>query len=217
MIVLRSAEMREPVVAVNEVPITLEGRARHQVQNVLGVTALMQALGVSAHHIAAGLRSFRAQDNPGRCNIFDIDGVQVIVDFAHNPHGLEALIDFCRTLPARRRLLATGQAGDRCDADIRQLARAANGLLFERIIIKCMSKYNRGRANGEVARIMIDEFLSLGVPRDRLEIREGELDTVKAALQWAESGDLLVLPVHSDRDQVLEFLRARAGAAATRA
>jgi len=53
----------------------------------------------------------------------EIDGFRVLLDYAHNPHGLSALIDFASSLPATRRLLLLGQAGDRDDQAIRELAR----------------------------------------------------------------------------------------------
>ena len=60
--------------------------------------------------------------NPGRLNMFDLGGARVMVDFAHNPHGLEAILEMAVALPAERRLVLIGQAGDRTDTSIRELA-----------------------------------------------------------------------------------------------
>ena len=49
-----------------------------------------------------------------------------MVDYAHNPHGMAALAATLERLPSERRLVMVGQAGDRDDAAIRELARAAS-------------------------------------------------------------------------------------------
>src|SRR5690606_7587112 len=88
---------------------------------------LARALGLPDAAIAEGLASFRSdpETNPGRGNVFDVGGARVWIDFAHNAHGLAALVEALRALPARRRLLLFGQAGDRSDADVGAFAEAA--------------------------------------------------------------------------------------------
>ena len=100
----------ETVAAVEDLPFTLGGAAQHNVANSLGAVSLAKALGLSTTAIAAGLRTFRSDpaDNPGRGNYFDIGGAKVLVDFAHNPHGLSAIIDTVRRIPAHRRLVMLG-------------------------------------------------------------------------------------------------------------
>ncbi len=140
---------------ISDVPITLDGAAVHNVQNALGVVLFAHALGISLADIKAGLKSFSNSQNPGRCNLFDINSAKVIVDFAHDPHGMNAFISVARNLPAKRKLLVNGQAGDRSDEDIKQLARASiDGVQFDKVIIKLMEKYNRGRQTGEAANIL---------------------------------------------------------------
>mgnify|MGYP002062470130 CR=1 FL=1 len=40
------------------------------------------------------------EHNPGRGTLFTVEGARVFVDFAHNPHGLEALLEMAAALPA---------------------------------------------------------------------------------------------------------------------
>ena len=49
--------------------------------------------------IAARLRP---SDNPCRANLFEIQGVKALVDFAHNPERTAAFMEVCRRMPARR-------------------------------------------------------------------------------------------------------------------
>ena len=192
---------------VVDIPITLEGAATHNVQNVLGVTLFAHALGISLDDIKKGLKSFSNADNPGRCNLFDINGAKAIVDFAHNPHGMNAFISVARNLPANRKLLVNGQAGDRSDEDIKQLARASvHGVKFDKIIIKLMKSYDRGRETGEAANILKQEYINSGIDDENISLVEQELDAIQQAIDWAQPGDLLILLVHEKRSKVLELL-----------
>ena len=157
------------------------------------------------------MRNTRDTDNPGRSNLYHVAGFRVLVDFAHNPHGVQALFELADKLPARRKLLVIGQAGDRSDDAIRKLAQAAWAIEPTRVIIKEMTRYARGREHGEVAGMMRNEFLSLGATDDALGYQEQELDAVREALAWAGEGDLLILLVHEDLEGVTACLEAKRG------
>jgi UDP-N-acetylmuramyl tripeptide synthase len=199
-----------PLLPAAEVAMSLEGRARHNLYNALAAALFAHALGADTEAIGSGLRSADDADNPGRMGCFRIDGATVLLDFAHNPHGLQALFDTARALPARRRLLLIGQAGDRRDQDIRALAVEAWGLGLDRVIIKEMGGYARGRPHGEVAGILRQAFLDLGAEPDMLAYRELETDAVSDAVRWAQPGDLVVLLVHEQIEAVVAQLRAAA-------
>ena len=146
---------RDEVIALDRVPVTLGGAARHNVANALAAAATAVHLGFDLAAIRAGLAAFDSSpaENPGRLNRFDLGGAQVLVDFAHNPHGLEALLSMAAALPASRRLVVLGQAGDRDDEAIRELARIVwrpRPGRPDRIVVKEMPQYLRGRAAGEV-------------------------------------------------------------------
>src|SRR5205807_3191686 len=77
-------------------PSTFEGRARMMVQNALAAAAAAHAAGAHLHDIRQGLRTFSTTfyQAPGRLNVFELDGVKVVIDYAHNAHGLETMGDF---------------------------------------------------------------------------------------------------------------------------
>jgi len=206
-IVLRKGDSLSPVVAVNKIPICFGGAARHNVINALGATALAHALGLPDAAIKKGLLALQTSDNPGRANLYDIDGTRVLLDFAHNPHGLRAMVEMAGQLQARRRLLVIGQAGDRSDEDIRDLARAASALRFDRVIIKRLEKYSRGRPPGEVAAMLREELLHQGYKPAQLGNHRTETGALRAALRWATPGDLVVYLAHEDRDGVMALLQ----------
>jgi cyanophycin synthetase len=207
-LVLQNGRERETLMAVSEVPIVFGGAAEHNIANVLAAVAAAGSLGIERHTIVETLRQFGRYpgDNPGRANLLEVGGVRVLLDYAHNPHGMSALVNVARRFPASRTLIMLGQAGDRNDDAIRELARAAGTLRPDRVIAKEMDQYLRGRAPGEVPRLIADEFTRLGLPPDAITLADQEIDGARSALQWARPGDLLVLAVHQDRRSVLGLI-----------
>ena len=213
-LVLAAGNTRRVAAAVSEIPLALGGAARHNVANALAAMAAAQVLGIPIEAVARVLRRFgqSVEDNPGRANVVELGGVLLIVDFAHNPHGMAALVRMAASFPSRRRLLLLGQAGDRSDADLRGLARAAAAFRPDRIVLKEMEHYRRGRQPGEISAILAEELVRCGFPPEAVTRTGSELEGVREALSWARGGDLLVLAVHDDRPQVLGLLeRLRAG------
>ncbi len=114
-----------------------------------------------------------------------------------------------RNLHASRRLVLIGQAGDRSDKAISALADAAWALEPDRIIIKEMGRYARGRSKGEVPGMLRHRFLELGAPAGIIGYQEHELEGVREAVEWSRRGDLLILLIHEDVEGVTEFLSNR--------
>ena len=207
-IVLRAADSTTTLTTLDRVPITLSGAARHNVSNVLGVVAVARSLDLPRRAVARGLARFRPsrRDSPGRLNVFHLGDATVIVDFAHNPHGVTALGETARAMPARRRLILIGQAGDRDDSAIRDLARAAWSMAPDRVVVKEMPKYLRGRRPGEIPAIIERELAAAGAPPGAIDHADCELDGVNRALRWARPGDLLLLTAHEHRTEMLDLM-----------
>ena len=165
-------------------------------------------LGVPADVIARELPRFgqAADDNAGRANVVELGGVRLIIDYAHNPHGMAALADLMGALPAKRRLVLIGQAGDRPTTPSGSSRGRRSGSRPDRVVLKEMDRYLRGRRPGEIPALMAEELHRLGMPPDAVSRPGGELASVRDALEWARPGDLLLLTLHQDRPQVLALL-----------
>jgi cyanophycin synthetase len=207
-LVLAEGSARTPVARLDEVPSTMGGAARHNVANALAALGAAAVLGVPSDQMARALRRFgqAVGDNLGRANIVELGGVRIVIDYAHNPHGMAALAEMVAAMPARRRLVLIGQAGDRSDEAIRELARGALAMRPDRVVLKEMERYLRGRRPGEIPKLMADELARLGVQPDAVSCPGTEVEAVRDALAWARPGDVLVLAVHQDRAQVLALL-----------
>lgn len=188
---------------------SLGGAARYNISNALGAILLMSLLGVGIEAIKEGLLTFEstAEDNPGRGNFMDIGGVKVVVDFAHNPHGLSALTQALANLPAKRRLYMCGQGGDRSDADIFQLTKVIRDAEPNAIIVRDMPSKLRGRKPGEVPALIHSYLAEMDYPKDQVFEAETEVDAVSKAFKWAKAGDLLVLLIYEKREKPLALIR----------
>jgi UDP-N-acetylmuramyl tripeptide synthase len=198
----------EEIASVVDIPIALGGAARHNVANALAAVALAGHLGIPATAISRGLQTFQSdpEENPGRLNRFHFGDLSVLVDFAHNPHGLEALLEMAAAMPAARRLVLIGQAGDRTDTSIRELADIVWRARPDRIIVKEMPRYLRGREAGEIPEMIEKELAAVGAPAEAVGHAASEMEAVHQALAWAREGDLLLMLTHEARDEVLTLL-----------
>lgn len=203
-------ETQELICHDHEIPIALGGAARHNVANALAAAALTWCLRMSLANIRTGLTSMSQDDNPGRCNIYDVGGRKVLVDFAHNPHAMQAVFDMAQAMPANRRVLCFGQAGDRPDDLIRELARDAWSIGLDRVIVSELAIYYRGREPGEVFAIIQDELLRCGATADQIDHFDEETESLAAAMAWAQPGDLVIMlalggaaPIHEQLNEMM--------------
>jgi UDP-N-acetylmuramoyl-L-alanyl-D-glutamate--2,6-diaminopimelate ligase len=80
--------------------------------NILGASAVSVALGIETDAVAVGVR--RCPGAPGRLEaVAGPAGVKVLVDYAHKPDALEAVLEALRALNPRRLICVFGCGGDR--------------------------------------------------------------------------------------------------------
>lgn len=186
---------------VSAMPLSIGGIAAYNVSNLAGAALGAIALGVPAATIATVFARFgeKLTDNPGRMMRFEVNGAQVLIDYAHNPDGLSGFLSVANQLRGRhgRLGLLLGHAGNRQDADIADLARAAAGFKPDLVVVKEDEAHLRGRARGEIPGLIRRELLRLGMTESALPVRDTELEAAQFALEWAQPGDVLALPLHS--------------------
>lgn len=195
---------------VAEMPITLRGAASYNVANVLAASAAAIALGIAPDSIRATLGRFgaRPDDNPGRLALLRYRGARVVVDFVHNPDGWYALWHALSDIPARRRVVVVGQAGDRGDEALDEMAAAVWSEHPDVVILKELPKYRRGRPAFETRERLASAFLTAGAPEAALPRADSEREALQLAMAGAGDGDLLVLAVHDDYRGAMQFLLA---------
>jgi cyanophycin synthetase len=203
-----------PVLGVDAFPLGMKGAARYNIANALGAICIADALGLPVEAMRDGLSGFAgsSDENPGRGNFYDLGGVTAVVDFAHNPHGVAAFLGALATLPANRRAVLIGQAGDRSDADTAEMTQVIWQAGPDLVVVKELPHKLRGRKLGEMSAVIEAELRRLGAKGDAIALTGNEIEATRHALAWAQPGDMLVLLIHEDRSEVmalLEQLQAR--------
>jgi cyanophycin synthetase len=184
--------------AVN-IPLTLGGKAPFMIANALAAAVAAYAQGVSVSDISTALRTFRAsvEQTPGRMNLINWANFHVLLDYAHNTAGYQALGQFVGNWSTGERIGVIGAPGDRRNQDLQKLGMLA-AQIFDRVIIK-EDEDNRGRQSGEVA-ALITEGIKQAKPDFPYEIILDEQTAIETALLKASENSLVViLPEKVDR------------------
>jgi cyanophycin synthetase len=205
--VLRPGEELDPLIEVADVPMTLAGLSRFNVENALAAGSAALAAGLARTAVIDGLRSFLpdGEHNPGRMNIFTLDGFSVVLDLAHNEASLQALLEVMQGVvaPGSRVLLGLGVVGDRTDELIEELAEiAAKGA--DEVVIGHKQQYLRGRTTEELDTLMRAGAARVGV--ETLPSYPTELESLQVLVAMAQPGDVVGLMCHAERIDVVEWL-----------
>lgn len=179
----------QTIVSVSEIPITMQGKIECNIENCLAAAAALYALKVPSETIAEGFNTF--ENNAGRFNIFELNGLRVMMDYGHNPAGYKQALKTCRALASGRLIGVIGMPGDRPDDAMRNVGKQCANV-FNRIIIK-EDEDLRGRAPGEVADVFRRAIEEAGFPSADVSIIKNELDALKSAVANAMSGDFIAV------------------------
>jgi len=233
IMVIRDGSRRTmPIGHIHLFPATFDGQARMNVQNALAAAAAAHAAGAHLHDIRHGLRTFAPSffQAPGRLNLVELSGTKVVIDYAHNAAGLQAVGDFVEQMTsqvrdhappgfapwtANLRVAVVATAGDRRDDDMRELGRVA-ARYFDDVIIR-EDVNTRGRERGEAAAIVLEGVRAAQAEGGRAgsaEIVTDEITAVRRALDRSRPGDLVLLCVDY-ASQVWEEIEARRSRAKT--
>lgn len=176
---------------VENIPLTLKGMAPFMIANVLASCLAAFVKGVDIELIRRGVRTFRpsAEQTPGRMNLFDLKHCSVLIDYAHNPAGYEAVGEFVKNWKGDK-VGVIGGPGDRRDEDLRQLG-VISARLFDYIIVK-EDDDTRGRERGEVADIIVDGILSENPHQDYIVVLD-EVEAIETGISKVKEGGLVVI------------------------
>lgn len=202
------ASVESEIIAVNDIPMTMKGAARHNIENALGAIGLAKSLGLDDSSIASALRQFSSSidDNPGRGNRFEVDGATVIMDFAHNAHSMNAMATTLANMPAQRKLLMLSMAGDRSDREIAESTRAALAIQPDLLVAADLEAYLRGREPGEVPRLIADAAVAMGMSAQNILFSDSPYAGAKLIVEQLQRGDLALLLALSDREEIIDLL-----------
>lgn len=206
--IIRAEGPREDVfMPLSEIPLTHGGKIGFQIENTLAATAAAWALSIDDNLIRQGARSFipSLDQNAGRFNVLDLNGITVIVDYGHNVDALSALLDGLRQFTNSRRLVVYTSAGDRRDSDIIEQGRMLGTEFDEAWLFE--GDYVRGRESGEIMQLLA-RGLENAARTKRIEQILGHLKAVDLALASAKAGDLVMIQADT-ADETVQHLKAK--------
>lgn len=179
---------------VTEIPLTFGGKAIHNIMNTLpAILSSYLFRNIKVEDIRIALQTFIPSpvQTPGRLNLFNFRHFNFLVDFAHNPAGLQLLCDFISKLDGSPKVGIISGTGDRRDNDIRELGRIS-ARYFDEIIIR-QDKNLRGREADEIVNLLI-EGINETKPREiPLTIIHKERDAIIHAVKNAAPGSLITI------------------------
>lgn len=189
-VTIKKGEWKIRIERVKNIPITMDGKARFMIANVLAASLAAYVYGFEIPNIALALTTFipSAQLTPGRLNVFNFKNFKVMIDFAHNPAGYEAIEDYLKNVESNKKIGIISGVGDRRDSDIRECGKIA-ARMFDHIIIR-NEKHLRGRTEDEINGLIIDGIYSSG-NNVSYEIIPKEIDALKHAMSLAEEGTFI--------------------------
>jgi cyanophycin synthetase len=182
------------VIKVSEVPITYGGKATHNIMNCLpAVLASYLWRNIKIDDIKLALQTFLPSptQTPGRLNLFQFKNFKFLVDFAHNPAGLELLCDFMNKLDGTPKVGIISGTGDRRDDDIRELGRIS-AKHFDEIIIR-QDKHLRGRTAEEMVALLVEGINEGKIKEIPIVIIYNEKEAIMHAYNSAKPGSLITI------------------------
>jgi cyanophycin synthetase len=176
---------------VSDIPLTDGGKIKCMIANALAATLAAYVYGFPIKEINHSLQGFIPgyELTPGRMNKFNLGNFNVLVDYAHNPHGYNAVFEYVKEVSAARKIGIISGIGDRRDQDITECARIA-AKMFDHVIIR-QEHDLRGNNEQNLTHLLIDGLTEVNSTLS-YEIIPDEEEAIRHALRMAQDGDLVV-------------------------
>lgn len=189
-ITIKKGEWKIRIERATHVPLTMGGKAKFMIANVLAATLASYLWGFKTEDISLSLQTFipSAAQTPGRMNIFEFKKFKVLIDFAHNASGYKGVEEYLQSVDATKKIGIIAGVGDRRDEDIRECANIA-ARMFDHIIIR-QEKYLRGRTEDEIINLILEGIKTSG-KTVTYEIIPKETEAIKHAINCAEEGSFI--------------------------
>jgi cyanophycin synthetase len=194
-----------------DTPITVNGHASHNVENALHAIALSFTLGNNITQIGKALTQYEntAENNQGRANVFEYNGGKIIVDFAHNAAGFEAMVGLVKSYVVNggRLGILMGNTGNRMNLTDKITDAVIKGKP-DFVVIKELTTYLRGTAPGQVVRQIEEMLIAKGIDKKNIQLVDNEFDGLDVVLDFVKPGDAFLFIAHESTAEIVEKLKA---------
>ncbi len=175
------------VAKIVNIPLTFNGKALFMIQNILPAALSAFLSDIKTDEIREALETFipSPAQTPGRMNVFNFDKFTVLIDYAHNPAGLQALGKFLERVDATVKVGIITGVGDRRDEDIKALG-ALSAEIFDELIIR-QDKHLRGRTDVEIVNLLKEGIFSVKKEM-KVDVIFNEVEAIEFAIKNAKPG-----------------------------
>lgn len=177
---------------VLNIPLTFSGRAIFMIQNVLPAVLAAFLRKVQLEDIRLALQTFTPSpaQTPGRMNLFQFKEFEVLLDYAHNPSGMEAIGKFLEKTKGFPKVGIIAGTGDRRDEDIIELGKVS-AKIFDEIIIRQDAEL-RGRTPQEILDLLLIGIYSIDATK-KLSVVGDEMEAISKSIQEAKKGSFITV------------------------
>ncbi|MDP1727462.1 MAG: cyanophycin synthetase [Bacteroidota bacterium] len=173
------------------IPLTFGGRAAYNIENILPTV------------LAGFIRNFKIEDmrtalatfipgpaqTPGRMNIFRFRNFEVMVDYAHNTAGFEAIAELLAKIETRHVGVIAG-VGDRRNEDTIALGAIA-AKIFDEIIIR-QDRNLRGKTEQQIIDLIMQGILQVD-PNKKVTVFKKETEAIDFAIKNATKHSFITI------------------------
>jgi cyanophycin synthetase len=196
-----------PLLQLIDVPVTIAGISRHNVMNAMQAASAAIGIGLPERAVVRGLKTFVTDPdrNPGRANLFELDGRVILVDYAHNEAGMMGFTQMCDGLRGggAEIWLVICAAGDRNDQILHAFAyRAARSA--DHVAITELLRYLRGRDREDTIRRLVTGAKDGGATE--VDVYADELAGLRGVFGRSKRGDVIGVTALGMRGEVFAWL-----------
>ena len=177
---------------VVNIPLTFSGKAAFMIQNILPAVLAGFVRGFKVEDLRLALETFipSPTQTPGRMNMFQFKNFTVMVDYAHNPAGFQAIGKYLEKVDASRKVGIIAGVGDRRDEDTIHLGEIA-AEMFDEIIIR-QDRNLRGRTEDEIINLLTTGIKKIN-PEKIIHVHQKEKEAIEFAIKNAKKNSFIVI------------------------
>ncbi len=174
------------------IPLTFSGKAIFMIQNILPAVLTGFVRNFKMEDIRLALETFIPSpvQTPGRMNLFQFKKYQVMVDYAHNPAGFQAIGKFLERIDAKPKVGVIAGVGDRRDEDIILLGTLA-AQMFDEVVVR-QDRNLRGRSEKDIIDLMIKGIHQVN-PEKNVKVIPTESEAIDYVMKHSKKGSFITI------------------------
>ncbi|MCP4216397.1 MAG: cyanophycin synthetase [bacterium] len=191
-IIIYGASTCDELLHINDIPLTFQGNATFNYDNILAAAAALITFGIDIEIIREGLKTFVPSPSTlvGRMNLIQFDDFNVLLDYAHNHAGFKGIREYLASSDLYK-IGVIDAPGDRSDENIRELGKIAGNTYDEIYVYEGYDQ--RGRRENEIVNLLRDGILAAGFAADKIQTFNVPLEAWEKALKQGEKGKIIVI------------------------